>query len=115
MTRLAFAVVLVATMIGTALAAPPPDADPSLSQWFESLRQPGSGASCCSISDCHRLKDGQWRETASGYEIEIRGQWVAVPRSRILNHVQNNPTGGAVACYSEALRTVYCFVRGSET
>jgi hypothetical protein len=115
MARIALIAGLIAMTISAAFAAPPPDADPSLSQWFQGLRQPGSGASCCSISDCHRLKEGQWRETASGYEIEIRGQWISVPRSRILNHVQDNPTGGAVACYSEALRTVYCFVRGSET
>lgn len=115
MSRTLVLAIVATAMIGVASAAPPPDADPSLGQWFQSLRQPGSGASCCSISDCHRLSEGQWRETSSGYEIEIRGQWVGVPRSRILNHVQDNPTGGAVACYSEALRTVYCFVRGSET
>lgn len=115
MARIILALSLIAATTGLALGAPPPDADPSFGQWFQSLRQPGSGASCCSIADCHRLAEGQWRETGSEYEVEIRGQWIAVPRSRILNHVPDNPTGGAVACYSEALRTIYCFVRGTET
>jgi hypothetical protein len=115
MPRIALIAGLTIAAAGVALAAPPPDADPSLGPWFQSLRQPGSGASCCSISDCHRLTEQQWRETAdSGYEVEIRGRWVPVPRSRILNAVEN-PTGGAVACYSDALRVIYCFVRESET
>src|SRR6516164_2028992 len=34
------------------LAAPPDNPDPALAPWFESLKQPGTGASCCSIADC---------------------------------------------------------------
>jgi len=110
-------VVVLALAVGTmsiAVAAPPPDADPSLKSWFEGLHQPGNGASCCSISDCHRLADGDWRETADGYQVRIRGQWVTVPPSRILAK-EDNPTGGAVACYDEMQRVIYCFVRSSET
>ena len=33
-------------------AAAPEQANPELHGWFESLKQPGSGISCCSIADC---------------------------------------------------------------
>ena len=29
--------------------------------WFKSLRQPGTGMSCCDIADCHRTV-ADWRE-----------------------------------------------------
>ncbi len=35
--------------------------------WFKSLKQPGTGYSCCDISDCRRA-EADWRE----------GQWWAV-------------------------------------
>ena len=40
--------------VASAPAAPPDGADPNspIGQWFQSLKQPGSGASCCSIADC---------------------------------------------------------------
>ena len=39
-------------LAGTATAAPPPNADPALGTWFRSLIEPGTGISCCSITDC---------------------------------------------------------------
>ncbi len=33
-------------------AAPPENADPALAPWFQSLRQPETGMSCCDIADC---------------------------------------------------------------
>jgi hypothetical protein len=44
---------------GPALAAPPDNFDPKLSPWFDSLRQPGTGAGCCSIADCRLPKPGK--------------------------------------------------------
>lgn len=105
---------IVFALVGIAWAAPPPGANPALHDWFQSLQQPEGGGSCCSIADCHTLTDGQWRETHDGYQIVIRGQWVTVPSSDVLPH-KANPTGGAVACYDEISRTVYCFVRSPET
>src|SRR5215469_16074808 len=40
------------------LAAPPDNPDPALAPWFESLKQPGTGASCCSIADCRTAHRG---------------------------------------------------------
>ena len=50
-------------LAGVAEANPPPDADMSLAPWFQSLKQPGTGMSCCSMADCRpadfRIQGGQ--------------------------------------------------------
>lgn len=93
-----------------ARAAPPETADPTLSQWFRSLRQPGTGISCCSMADC-RTTD--YRIVAEGYEALIDGVWLSVPAERVLDHI-DNPTGRAVVCYLPS-KGIMCFVRPSET
>src|ERR1043165_8309371 len=92
-------------------AEPPADADPALRPWFESLKQPRTGVSCCSISDCRPV---QYRLTNGGYEALIDSGWVHVPQDKILHH-QANPLGRAVLCRSPASGTIYCFVPGPET
>ena len=91
----------------TARAFPPPDADPALSPWFEELRQPGTGRSCCSIADCRPV---DYRIAGDHYEVWIGSQWLAVPKDRILQRF-DNPTGHAVVCYTPALG-IMCFVEG---
>jgi hypothetical protein len=95
---------------GAARAAPPENADPSLAPWFQSLRQPGTGISCCSIADC-RVTD--YRMDAVGYEALIDEKWMSVPPDRILQHI-SNPTGRAIVCYHPGTG-ILCFVRPSET
>lgn len=109
-TALSLAVTVV--FAGTAIAKPPPDANPALHGWFQSLRQPGTGLSCCGNSDCHILGSKQWRAGRGGYQVHIGNAWVGVPRGRVLEH-QSNPSGGAVACYDDR-RIVFCFVPGPE-
>jgi hypothetical protein len=105
----AFAVMLAlpATLIQ---ASPPQDADQTLAPWFESLRQPGTGVSCCSIADC-RMTD--YRTAGDGYEAFIEDRWVPVPREKVLDHI-DNPTGRAVVCYLPGMG-ILCFVRPAET
>jgi hypothetical protein len=93
-------------------AAPPPGADPNsdMARWFQSLRQPGTGSSCCSLSDC-RLTD--YRAGASGYEAMVAGRWIAVPQDKILRGI-TNPTGRAVVC-ARPEGTILCFVTPDET
>ena len=91
-------------------AAPPDNADPALAPWFQSLRQPGSGISCCSIADC---RIATYRTSASGYEALIDDKWLAVPADKVLQHI-DNPTGRAVVCYTPSLG-ILCFVRPAET
>jgi hypothetical protein len=107
------AAALAALLLGPvmlAIAAPPENADPALSQWFRSLRQPGTGISCCSMADC-RMTD--YRVVGEGYEALIDGTWRTVPPERVLDHT-DNPTGRAVVCYLPS-KGVLCFVRPSET
>ena len=72
-------VMAVAPRIGE--AEPPADADPALRPWFESLKQPGTGVSCCSISDCRPV---QYRLAPEGYEALVGSLWVHVPDDRVL-------------------------------
>jgi hypothetical protein len=102
--------VMVAISGDAVRAAPPKDADPAFAAWFQSLRQPGSGISCCSIADCRITT---YRTNANGYETLIDGTWRPVPPDKVLQHI-GNPTGRAVVCYSPALG-VLCFVRPAET
>jgi hypothetical protein len=98
-------------------AAPPDNADPSLTPWFESLRQPGTGAPCCSIADC---RTAETRGDGQGYEVKI-GQtwhvssafWLRVPPDKILN-IRSNPTGHAVLCYTPEVG-ILCFVPPPES
>ena len=96
-------------MAARAAAAPPPDADYRLTPWFQSLRQPGTGTSCCSIADC-RTTD--YRISGDTYEALIDGRWVTVPAEKILQRA-DNPTGRAVVCWTPALG-ILCFVRAAE-
>jgi hypothetical protein len=92
-----------------AAAAPPPNADPSLAPWFNSLRQPGSGISCCSVADCRRTEA---RFKGDQYEAFVDGQWRVVPPGAVLDR-QDNPTGRAVVCYTPA-RGIMCFVKAPD-
>ncbi len=91
-------------------AAPPDNADTSLAPWYQSLRQPGTGISCCSMADCRAT---EYRTSAFGYEAFIDDKWLAVPPDRVLQHV-DNPTGRAIVCYVPG-RGILCFVRPAET
>jgi hypothetical protein len=90
-------------------AAPPENADPSLAPWFQTLLQPGTGVSCCSITDCRPVDS---RVGPAGYEVFLEEEWQAVPADKILNG-KHNPLGRAVVCSSPAMG-ILCFVRPTE-
>lgn len=94
---------------GTAAAHPPANADMSLAPWFRSLRQPGTGMSCCSIADC---RPTDFRIHNGHYEAKVSGHWRHVPADTILKRA-DNPTGRAVVCYTPYLG-IMCFIRGPE-
>ena len=98
------------TLAAHALAAPPENADPSLAPWFQSLKQPGSGVSCCSIADCRQV---EYRMSGGHYEALIERDWMAVPDDKVLQH-QINPTGHGVVCYTP-WQGILCFVSAAET
>jgi hypothetical protein len=95
---------------GSATARPPPNADMSLAPWFQDLRQPGTGMSCCSMADCRQT---DFRIAGSHYEAMVDGEWREVPPDTILQRT-DNPTGRAVVCYTPS-RGIMCFIRGPET
>ena len=102
---------LVASLLlaGAARAAPPPDSNLQYKDWFESLRQPGTLALCCTISDCRVTA---YRMSADGYEVPINSHWVRVPADTILNRT-DNPTGNGVVCYTPP-EHIICFVRATD-
>jgi hypothetical protein len=100
-----------------AVAAPPDNPDPALAPWFESLRQPGTGAPCCSIADCRTVES---RQDRNGYEVLIDGRWkmsvpfwLRVPSNRIIDRI-DNPTDRGVVCFTPEAG-ILCFVRPADT
>jgi hypothetical protein len=91
-------------------AAPPENADPALAPWFQSLQQPGTGVSCCSISDC---RPTDYRTSGDQYEALIEEKWIRIPPEKILQR-SDNPVGRAIVCWRPSIG-VMCFVRGTET
>ena len=82
----AMALALSGTLIH---AAPPDNADPAMAPWFKSLKQPGTGAECCSISDCRAV---EVRRDSQGYEVKVDQKWhlsaafwLRVPAERIID------------------------------
>jgi hypothetical protein len=115
MLKVALACISV-LFVAPALAAPPENADPNLREWYEGLRQPSTGAPCCSIADCRRTEA---RHNDSGWEVLIDerfgardSRWTSVPSNRVLE--RQNPTGEAVVCFLPTLG-VMCFVPPPET
>lgn len=100
----------LALTFSMARSAPPENADPRLAPWFNSLRQPGSGVSCCSVADCRPV---DYKQTAKGYEVLIGDKCLVVPPDKVLQG-KDNPIGRGVVCYTPALG-IMCFVRGTET
>jgi hypothetical protein len=100
-----------------AVAAPPDSPDPALAPWFESLKQPGTGAPCCSIADCRTV---EFRQDRDGYEVLIDGRWkVSIPfwlrvaPNRIIDRI-DNPTNRGVVCFTPEAG-ILCFVRPAES
>src|SRR5260370_21386495 len=81
MTSASVAAIISATILAALLAAspvnaaPPENADPALAPWFQSLRQPETGMSCCDIADC---RPTEYRTVGDQYEVWIEDQWLPV-------------------------------------
>jgi hypothetical protein len=101
---------MVLSFAGAGHTAPPPNANPAFSAWFESLIDPDTSVPCCSLSDCRMVEHRMARDH---FEVEVEGQWVSIPEEKVL-HRTDNPTGQAVLCWSKALG-IMCFVPGAGT
>lgn len=113
-------------------AAPPPNPDPGLAAWFQSLKRldaNGNEVSCCSEADCRGVS--AWIGSA-GYEVLVDHKtfgipeitwlsafgnlepfWDKVPNEAILQG-KDNRLGRPVVCWTP-WRRVICFVRDTET
>ena len=109
--QMAAVITLQFASITAAVAAPPPNHDGALAEWYHSLKAP-NGSGCCDMADCRSTES---RITATGYEAMIENKWIAVPRERVLTQT-SSPTGRAVVCYQPGYpQLIYCFVRPPES
>jgi hypothetical protein len=82
--------------------------------WYQELKQPGTGYSCCNGTangiegDCRPTRafvddDGNWR-------VLIDGRWVSVPPRVVLKQLA--PDGRSHVCANRS-GLIYCFLGGS--
>jgi len=97
MIRAVYVLVLVALGIWPAAAQ-------TKSEWYKSLRVPGTGGSCCSEADCRPVKseyrkDGHWWALVPFDKAE---KWLQVPPEKILKYPTKtaDDEGRAVICTS---------------
>jgi hypothetical protein len=67
------------------------------------------GSSCCNRADC---RPTQSRMVGDHYEVKVDGEWVRVPKDKLINMVA--PDGGAHVCaphpIAESDGVIYCVV-----
>jgi hypothetical protein len=76
--------------------------------WYQNLKQPGTGFSCCNGSDCRPTRaylgdDGLWHAL-------LDERWVPVPPRVVLKQLA--PDGRSHICASRS-GLIYCFLGGS--
>jgi hypothetical protein len=127
--RCANAVATLATaallQLGVAANAMPPPGQPvdlEMHSWYESLKQPDTGAGCCSIADCRPYDS---RVVGDHYEILDHGRWLSVPNAAVVH--RENKAGTAVACLQTRWNygfgpppanfspRILCFIPGPDT
>lgn len=114
-------------ILGVSSAAPAHDAkamadaamgDPTRGKWFESLKQPGLGTSCCNLTDCHQtqarqLPDQTWRAILHDYKGD---RWVAIPPDKVVKrplsvdgeaYICNSEGGAAAKQYDPGMHQTY--------
>lgn len=64
------------------------------SSWFQSLRMPGTNASCCGVGDCHRT-EADWR--AGRWWAVVNKKWREIPHKSVLTH-PTSIDGSAYVC-----------------
>lgn len=105
--------------LGLSFAASAYGHDPGepFAEWFQSLRSPKTGSSCCSAQrDCKQVDDYRAGKEPGSYEVKYEGAWVSVPADVVLQRI-DNPTARPVLCigYIDGQPYARCFVRSSES
>jgi hypothetical protein len=81
--------------------------------WYQSLKQPGTGISCCNNEDCRPTIS---RTLEGKIQVQVDGEWTDVPPERIVN--TPSPDLGAHVCAPKRMgfshkALIYCVVLGS--
>lgn len=76
--------------------------------WFKSLRMPGSGISCCDVSDCKQT-DAVWQGGGWWARSNVSGKVVAIPPAKVLQ-LPHSIDGEAYLCEGPASATIFCFI-----
>ena len=112
-SRMIRAVILLAVMAlpMPVVAAPPDGADPTspLGTWYRSLKVPGTGQSCCNITDC-RPVDSAWIE-GDRWRARVGDKVIDIPANSVLR--RENLDGRGILCRS--VWAILCFVPPSGT
>jgi hypothetical protein len=81
--------------------------------WFDSLRMPGTKASCCDVADCHRT-EADWLK--GSWWALVDQKWRQVPSNSVLSDPVS-PDGSAYVCVGASAWSIgeddppiYCFV-----
>jgi len=82
-------------------------ADLDKGAWFNSLKMPGSGTSCCSIADCKQV-DSEWRNDGWWALAQTKG-WISIPDGKIIKN-KPNIMERAILCTSPGDQSLYCFL-----
>jgi hypothetical protein len=101
--RLIAGLSFVVALTGSTLAEDPHGHAKYHHGFYEHLKVPGSGLSCCNDNDC---APAAHRSTPAGIEVYVRGRWIVPPRDRTMEMI--TPDGGAHVCAST--HNIYCVV-----
>lgn len=109
------AIVVAMALIGASKSVPADDAS-KIHEWFKSLTQPISKASCCDMSDCKVMNPedvvwqaGQWWYVNRDMPPPAKPMLVPVPDEKVLHDkAGQGPDGLPVLCRNGPV--LYCFV-----
>lgn len=84
-----------------------------LHYWYETLKQPGTGMSCCNDEDCRPTVS---RTVGDQVQVEVNGEWATVPPDKIVKSPA--PDLGSHVCAPKQAGLfpkgfIYCAVIGS--
>lgn len=84
--------------------------------------QSGKTLNCCNNEDCHYLAESDFRETAEGTELKVRGKWCAVKQEHFVIKGKSPDWSRLHACinentsmYPDDCERILCFMRDSGT
>lgn len=107
-------------------AEPPPgvDINSPTGQFYQDLKQPENGISCCSIADCSWtvLEEKDLPDGSEKAFVEEWNEWVDIPEHVIIKD-KPNTLGQPILCgrkwdateNQESSYFIYCFLRGGRT